>query len=355
MKKLCYTGRSLWPGPTAALVVCALLAWSGMASAADDEQAGDEQQQSSKYDPFLSSATKAPWRGSQLIYSNTFNLISLDRSAELTYNPNYSMTWSFRPRWWFGDNFFVRATLDVTRELTEADETTYSREAWLGDLSLVAGVAKLWTVPLVGVDISGDIGLTFPTSKASQAATLVMAVAPRLRLSKTFNLLKAFIVGANLRVTPYFHRYTTRELESPLIANCSANEAGCGAFLNSGSRNAFLRLTPSLDATQVIFDWLGVSLSYGWLIDWLHATNGGEDVVSYQPQQPQDQRYYSFFQLNVFFEPASFVEVDLNLLTYAPQLAPDSNYYNPFFNRYTTFSVDLIIRVDGLIGLLGGK
>jgi len=341
------------------LVVCLMLvAPEATAGETQDQAAAAEQeqeQQSSKFDPFLGSASKKPWRGSQVVYSNTFSLISLDRSAELTYNPNYSMTWSFRPRWWFGDNFFLRAALDVTRELTEADQTTYSDEAWLGDLSVVAGLARLWTIPVVGIDLSGDIAFTFPTSKASQASTLVLAVAPRLRLSKSFPLLKSLILGANLRATPYLHRYTTGELASPRITNCSASEAGCGAFLNSGSRNAFLRLTPSLDATLVIFDWMGVSLAYGWIVDWLHSASGGEDVVSWVPQEPQNQRYYSFFQLNVFFDPTDYLEVGLNLLTYAPQLAPDSSYYNPLFNRYTTLSVDVILRVDGFIALFGGK
>ncbi|RME26609.1 MAG: hypothetical protein D6806_05935 [Deltaproteobacteria bacterium] len=322
--------------------------------AASKESDQKEEETASKHDPFLSAASKAPWRGSQVVFSNSFSLISLDRSAELTYNPNYSMVWSFRPRWWFGDNFFLRAVLDVTRELTEADETTYSGEAWLGDLSLSAGAAKLWTIPVVGIDVSGDVALTFPTSKASQAKTLVMAVGPRLRLSRNFNVLKGLILGANLRATPYFHRYTTSERSSPLIGNCQATEAGCGAFLNMGTRNQYFRLATSLDATLVVFDWMGASVSYGWLIDWLHDASGGEGEISYVPQEPQNQRYYSFFEIDLFFDPFEFLEVGVTLLTYAPQLAPDSSYYNPFFNRYSTVSVDLIFRVDGLVALLGG-
>ncbi len=306
-------------------------------------------------EPAGEAAVKIPWRGSQVVFSNSFSLISLDPSQELTYNPSYSMVFGFKPRWWFGEKMYLAASLDVTRELTQADDTTYAREALLGDLGLTFGVSRLWTVPVAGIDLSGDITVTLPTSKASQARTLVMGIGPRLRLSRNFPLLKGLVAGFNLRATPYFHRYTTAETESPLIANCQASEAGCGAFLNSGVRNSLFRLTGSLDASLAIFDWLGVSLAFGEAIDWLYGIGSGDDQVSFVPVEPQDQRYLSFFELGVSFSPLAFLDAAVTLITYAPQLAPDSSYYNPFFNRYTIVSLDLIFKLEGLTALAGGK
>ena len=64
-------------GSLAVMAVCAMLAWPGQAPGAEDKKSESEQQESNKYDPFLGSATKAPWRGSQVIYSNTVSLIRL--------------------------------------------------------------------------------------------------------------------------------------------------------------------------------------------------------------------------------------------------------------------------------------
>jgi hypothetical protein len=44
-----------------------------------------------------SESTKAPWRGSEFVYRNVFSAISLDPSAELSYNPSFAMSFSFRP------------------------------------------------------------------------------------------------------------------------------------------------------------------------------------------------------------------------------------------------------------------
>ncbi len=316
----------------------------------------DKASTSDKFDPDTAAASTKPWRGSHFIYSNVFTLISLAPGAALTYNPTYSMNFAFHPRWWFNKMFYVRGILEVTRELTNSDVTTNAGEAWLGDLTLQAGASKFYVIPKLKVALSGDVAFTFPTSKASMAATLIMGIGPRLRLSRMFKVLKALIVGANLRVTGYLHRYSTKQRETPLIAMCSMDQAGCGAFLNMGNRNRYLRVVPSLDLTLVITKWLGVSLSYGWLVDWLYGITDSPVDPSYVPQEPQNKRYYSYFAVNVFVDPVNWLEINLGYLTYAPQLAPDSSYYNPFFNRYySTLSLDVIFRVDGIIAMFGKK
>ena len=100
---------------------------------------------------------------------------------------------------------------------------------------------------------------------------------------------------------------------------------------------------------------MGVSLSYGWFVDWLRPVTGDEGYEIYEPMEAENQRYLSYFGASVYFIPLKSLMVNLNYETYSPQLAADSTYYNPFGNRYTTITLDLILRVDGLIALLGGK
>jgi hypothetical protein len=49
------------------------------------------------------------------------------------------------------------------------------------------------------------------------------------------------------------------------------------------------------------------------------------------------------------------LEVGLGYETVSPQLAPDSTYYNPFYNRYTTLYLDLRLEVDGLVAQIEGE
>lgn len=296
-----------------------------------------------------------PWRGSQFAFGNTFSTVSLAPNELLTYNPTYYMSFKFKPRWWFNKMFYVRANLSVIKELTEPDTTTYVGEALLSDLTLVAGAAKFYTIPKAKIVLSADLALTFPTSKSSQAATLAMAIGPNVRMHRTFKVLKGLTVGASLRVTPYFHRYSTRQRKDPLIP-CTGDTANCDAFLNTGGRNAVVRVSPSLDADLMIKKWVGVSLTYGWFIDRLRPVSGDYDGNPiWEPMPDQNHRYLSYFGASAYFIPMKSLMVMVNYETFAPQLSPDSTFYNPFGNLYTTITLDLILRVDGLIAMLGGK
>jgi hypothetical protein len=293
--------------------------------------------------------SRAPWRGSEFVYRNAFSAISLDRSAELTYNPTYATSFSFRPSWWFCDHLYLRANLDVVRELTEADDTTFKNEALLGDLALTAGYAPVYTIPVADIAVSADILLRIPTSKASQARTLALGIGPGVRLSRSFDLLSGLSVGYSLRGMPLLHRTTTSQLETPFIPGCSASDGGCDAYLHTGVRNTRFRLQQLLYVTARILDWLSLSATYGIWIDWLYPIEIDDPRISHQVLEPQDRRYASVWEVEVLFEPVPALRIGLGTSTLGPQLAPDSSYYNPFYNRYTTVFLDLHLDVAGLV------
>ncbi len=303
----------------------------------------------------IASSAKAPWRSSRFTWRHALGTTTLDGSYQ-TFNPYYAMVFDFQPRWWFGDHLFVRAGLDVTRELTEADQTTYAGEALVGDLALAVGLSRFYTVPLVGVDLSADLTLVAPTSKVSQARTLALAIRPGIRLSRNFELLEGLGVGVNLRCGPALHRYTTSELETPLITGCSLASEGCAAYLNTGRRNPAWRLQSSLDAWLGILDWLAVSLVYGHRVEWLYPIDGADERVSFSPQAGTDQRHVSLFSAEITFMPMRSLELGLGYQSVSPQPAPDStSWYNPFYNPYSLVFVDLRLDVQGLISQITGS
>ena len=297
-------------------------------------------------------ALPAPWRGSQFIWRNAVGTTSLNPDYQ-TFNPYYAMVFSFEPRWYFSEQLFLRASLDVTRELTQADDTTYAGEAWLGDLSFAVGMSHWWTIPVVGIDLSAELQGVAPTSKLSQARSLVVALRPSLRLTRSFDLLGGLTLGTSLRAGPSLHRYTTAQTASPLIPGCAASAEGCSRYLHSGLRNPVARLQQTFDVSLAVLDWLSTSVVFGYAVDWLTPLSTQEQI-SLEPQSDPSQRFYSLLALEVTFRPLPALEVGVGYQAFLPQLAPDSTYYNPFDNPYATLFIDLRLDVAGLISTITG-
>lgn len=299
-------------------------------------EAGGLLRQASLFSP----GSNVPWRGSQFVLRNALAPISLDAGVDQTHNPYYAMTWSFQPWWWFTEQIFVRARLDVVHELTEADDTTYDGEALVEDLRLVVGGSGLYTIPYAGVNVSADLVLTLPTSKASHARTLLMGIGPGLRLSRSFPLLKGLVVGYNLRFTPRLFSFTTSERETPLVP-------GRPETLGTGTRNPYFRFTQMADASVKILDWLGASLVLGHAIDWLYGV--GEAEVSLETLPNQDRHFLTYFELALSFRPLDELEIGVGYSALHPQQRPDSSYYVPFFNRYSVLFVDLKVHAEAVV------
>jgi hypothetical protein len=347
------------PRTVAFLLVLVAAAW-GRSAAAQGEGLGsgtdEESEVSLTAQEPTGEAAQVPWRGSEFIYRNTFTAYSLDPSADLTWNPYYAMIFGFKPRWWFDDHWYVGARLDVTRELTQADDTTFGGEAWLGDLLLTAGAAKFYTIPGVGIDLGADLLLSTPTSKISQGRTLVLGLGPGVRVSRTFDLGEGELsVGYHVRFSSFFHRYTTSELESPRIPTCSSSGSGCDAFVNTGERNAQFRVQHGIDVAYEPLEWLALGTGFEHIVDWLYPMSFDDPDISLVNDSPSDQRWASVFYFEATFTPIPALEIGVGYETISPQLAPDSTYNNPFFNRYTTLYLDLRVEVDGLVSQLMGE
>ena len=293
-------------------------------------------------------AAKSPFRGSAITYRNSVSAISLDKGAELTYNPTWAMSLELAPRYWFGKVLYVGANLDFTREITNDDSSTYRGETWVGNLDLRVGASKWATIPGAEIDLSGTLDFILPTSKIANAQTLLFGVIPGLRLSRHFDVLSGLDVGYGIRLAKNFHRYTTGETESPVIPGCVGTVGGCDSYLNDGVRNVSWRLSNSFDVGVSFTDWLSFGASFGLLTSFLYDAVD-DPTVSFTPQASTDTRTALVYDLGVTVTPLSYLSVSLGATTYNPQLAPDSTNYAPFFNRYTALYLDLRLDVADLV------
>jgi hypothetical protein len=298
---------------------------------------------------------KAPWRGSLLALRTETTLLTLDRGAELTYNPYVAMSFEARPRWWFGDVFYLALDFSLVRELTDSDDTTMAGETWLGDVNVGGGAAKFWTLPWVGIDLSADLRVITPTSKLSRARTMQAALRGGLTLSRTFPVLSGLTVSYLCQGTGYFHRHTTSELSSPLISGCGSEDGSCDRFANSGVRNSKFRLGNAATVSMDFLPWLGLDATAMHRLDFLYPAADDDPRISFVPQEPTDRRHSLVYEIELRFQPMKSLGIGVGVSSLNPLQAPDSSHYKPFVNRYTMAYLELRLPVDGLVSQIRGE
>ncbi|MEM9195351.1 MAG: hypothetical protein AAGF12_39640 [Myxococcota bacterium] len=339
-------GRIAWVGVLASTLWCAGVVPCVAQSEIAQIAAGDDPEE------------RPPWRGSVVELRNTVGVIGLDPDAELTHDPYYAATLSFRPRWWFGDIVNVAAFFGLIHEFTEANTTTSEHETIVSDLTLQAQARQVLTIPGLEIAVTPDLRLAFPTGKASRGRSLQTAIGPGLALSRGFSLGDegTLVLAYRARFTALLHRYTDASLETPFIPG----DVDCRYSCSSGLRNTRYRVGQGGDIVYVPNSWLMVAIGYYHFTDFLYprspvsaqaeqGTETGAFGVSYEASDNTDVRFRSSFGIEVAVMPSSLLQLALGYETTSPQLAPDSTYYNPIYNRFSTVYFDLRLQVEGLV------
>lgn len=294
-------------------------------------------------------ADDEPWRGSGFGYRTTIGTAGLDKGQDITWNPYVASTFGLSPRWHLGDLLVLGADVDWTREHTQADGTTFADETLIGDVKGTVAATGLVKVPWVGIDIGLGLEVTAPTSKASQARTLLLGLGAGLDLSRSFDLLEGIQLGWTSRMARRFHRYTTSERATPLVPGCLSATGGCDAFLNTGLRNSQWRMVHAASLQVSVTRWLSASVASGTVTDWLYGLADTPEAASFTPQEAPKARYASFFEASLGLSLGGAMDIALGLVTSSPQLAPDSSFYNPFYNRHSAVFLDLRCDLDGVV------
>jgi hypothetical protein len=305
---------------------------------------------------------KAPWRGSTITYRNAVTALTLKKDADLTYNPYYEMSWSFHPQWWVGDVFNASLDFAISRELTEADETTYDDETMMSDITLTLAASKFVTIPVLEIGVSANVALIGPVSKASHAKTMLFGLRPGLSLSRNFDVLAGINLGYSFAISKYFYEATTAQNEEAAISNC-ATTGGCEEYQNTGLRNASWGLSNVFSLSIAFIEQLSLDASFGikhsFLYEqsrrdadntWTDSTGTEYDQMSgWNPGDDTNIRYAMVYGLGLTVTPIQALGISLGAETGNPQLKADATYERPFFNRNTVVYLDLTLDVDGLV------
>jgi len=286
--------------------------------------------------------------GSLVSYRNSTSVISLNKAAEPTYNPFYAMSLTLAPNVNLGKKLFVRGNISLSRELTNADWTNTDGEVTLSDTTFTFGI-RAFQWPKLGIMWNFDLQSALPTSLASQARTLTATSA----LGSQIIFFKGhFFAVGSFRATKFWNRSTTSETETPWLRNCRDITGGCDPYVNTGFRNAEFRITTVASAGYTFLPWLTMNVTGGVVSDLLYE-NSTQQARGGYPIAPRadapNYREFMYYALSADFRVRNGVTLSLGTEAFNAQLAPDSTYQRPFFNRNSTLFFDVTVFPDRLL------
>ncbi len=293
------------------------------------------------------------FRGSFVSLRNSASAISFDKSAELTYNPDWVIGVNMGVRYWFDEVVSVGGSVGFQHEVTEADSTTLNNETIWTDVTLDLRAQNWATIPVVDINLSSALAVNLPTSLPSRYQTLFFGLSASMGFSKTFaEVLEGLTLSYNIRLWKGFHDFTTSERETPLISGCRLSAAGCDSHLNSGVRNASWRLNHYVGLNLGLTSWLSFSAGFGAVTAGLYDAKDDDDRVNYTALEQVSARHVLLYDIGFGITPTKGISVALGATTGNPELAPDSSRYAPFFNRFTSLYLDVRFDVPTLVGAL---
>jgi hypothetical protein len=292
---------------------------------------------------------KVPYRGTSIVFQNMVSAFTFSKSADLTYNPYYAMSLSFLPRWYFTDNLSMRLSISVSKELTNADDTTLYRETVLSDTSLSLVNTKIYEEKFTKIRFGARFDFTLPTSKVSQARSLILGLTPGLIISRHFKLLKGLDFIYQFRYTKYLNRYTTMRREGVFPSGDN----------NIGVRNPSHQFFNLFGVTQYFIKDLYLSVTFGVLNYFVYPGSavtagdlgiyGAEEDEEILPPPRHGRRDLFVSSIEIGYSLLSYLTLSLNISTQGSQLAPDSTIRQPFANRYTTLILGASLGIDPLV------
>jgi hypothetical protein len=295
----------------------------------------------------------SPFRNSYIVYENTFSAYTLNKDAQLTYNPYYAMSYSFRPRYYIYKGLWVGLRWDLEQELTNADDTTKKRQVIWSDVLLDLAWTAVYTIPAVDILITPKIRIELPASLASQAKTLYLALGPGFDLTKIFDVWGGITLQYSFRYTKYFNQYTSTLSEEPLLecpekGPCQYDVIGpqnpSHRFLN----DFILEVRPIpkfyIAATVEVRNYLTYKVPEAEV-----DTLTGSVTLPSSGKRHQGLMWYVF---DIGYDILPYLTVSVGTSTYNPMLNPESEYYPPFFNRYTNLYLDIALDMDGMINAI---
>ncbi len=291
------------------------------------------------------------WAGSSLSYRNMYGATGILKDTEQTWNPTYVMALVLAPRFAITKSLTIKAWNYSTQELTQNDDTTYKNEPTLSDTLVTLSWSALKDKESgFSIGFDGQIGL--PTSKASQAKRLYAMTGVGVGVAWSKWDISASYTS---RFSHMFTGYTTVSLQKPSLATCAAGPEGCDNWSQTGARSANYRFVNIGSLGYKVNDILSFSVAGGIINDLLPALSPatlsntptfGPPAVITAGSDNTTLRGLMYYGVGAEFHVATGIAIGIGSETYNSALKLDSTYQTPFFNRYTSFYVELSVAPE---------
>jgi hypothetical protein len=296
-----------------------------------------------------------PFRGSSFSFQQTLTGNSFAKGSQLSYNPTYAWAFDLSLLWHFNRRFQIILDQAMLVELTDSDVTLHRREPMLTDTTATFGALLFKTKfsPKAEFILNGSLGLSAPTSRASQAATMVLGA--RAGLSSTLSLPKV-LEGFGLNLSfGYLHRFLEQNVVAvdnagyPCAAGATSREL-CSAL--GSATNSRLGLTGSISGELALTEKWGLSASYthSWrrganLANYTLVSDDGTDVPLADGGL-KHWRNLNTFDVTVTYFALKWLGLGASITNTFLERGPDSAIRVPFRPMDTYYGLNVNVRLD---------
>jgi hypothetical protein len=341
--------------------------------AATEAEEGEEGEEGEAQKPF-----RRTFAGTAVYWDNSFTAVSLDKSHDYTWNPNYVMGFGFVPVWNVTSSFSLSSNIGFSVELTNSDFSNKRNEVFFNDIPINANYSY-------SVDINDDVmfgtglngGFVLPTSRMSRYITLYTALTVGTKATFTFpKVLQGLSLGWKPSFTKYFHASENAVAdknpldESPIPDTEKATSDAYQALAYSPGENPSWRLSNNLFISLGI--WETLSFTFGYTHGYTYkysATNTGieaedeciTDPMGCDPVRDTGHNERGIYSQSFMYSfdytlpsPVHMVGLSLGAVTATNQLAPDGQYRTPFFNRETVITFGVTVDIDTMVNAIQG-
>jgi hypothetical protein len=296
-----------------------------------------------------------PWTAA-FSWSQGYAAAGLSRGSYQTFDPTYSFSFLLTVGYNFDQDTALTLNQYAVVELTDSDTTTSRQQFQLWDTSADLSHKRAYTLDSnQHLTLAGSVGLVFPTSKASQAATLILGT--RARAGVTYrrkDVLHGFDVGPSVGYQRRWNSSNTVEAASSFPCALTGRDASqdCASLGSVSTTRDVILL--GLDSTLELTDQLvaGLSLTFFWTL--AHSLGTYEETatltgpVTIGDASTTHWRNSRWLLLSLGYRVTDWFTATARIIDIFAERGPNGRLRGPFNPLDTVLGLELSVSFDQL-------
>lgn len=251
---------------------------------------------------------------------------------------SYDVSLGLSPYWRITPLMQLSASLSISQSLVENYDSavTSKNRTLLSDTSLALNHMRLFTIPVVGVNVRGGVSLAFPTSIQSQYRSQYFSSRASMSLSK---IIGPVYLAYGFSFSKNFNRYTSPVVDKSevgdhvVLAHFDGNEQLTTDLVATGGNNTNFGLGNQFLVSWNITDQISLAAMYGFNHAWTYNTYEDDDLAGEFADAGRGMRDSQMGLLDISYMVNKYLSVSLGTQTMvAPKSANNKDFIFPFLN-----------------------